>query len=306
MLTALEVVSLPTTANAANSTAAESGTIRSGKFALNYWIEGSGIPTIVIGFPNYYRRLFSENLRSHLRLVFVDHRGSARSPGLVDLSEFSFEQLIDDVELVRRRLRLGQVAVIGHSGHTLIALEYAKKYSQHVSHVIMIGAAHSARAETFDAAYENWLQLASPERQAALAANLSSVTAEQLAQLTTSEAFILKYFILKAPMAWYNPYFDPTPLWEGVDVNLQMFNYVWGELFRDIDITVGLEKFDRPVFLALGRYDFTIAPPSSWDLMQNRFQDITLLVFEQSGHTPQYEEPALFDQALLTWMEQYE
>ena len=52
---------------------------------------------------------------------------------------------------------------------------------------------------------------------------------------------------------------------------MDMFNYVWGELFRDIDVTRGLEGFDRPVFLALGRYDFLGATPSSWDPIKDRF-----------------------------------
>ena len=59
----------------------EKGTIESGKFQLDYMIEGTGSAAIVIGFPNYYSRIFSQNLRSQLRMVFVDHRGSAPSPG---------------------------------------------------------------------------------------------------------------------------------------------------------------------------------------------------------------------------------
>ena len=81
-----------------------------------------------------------------------------------------------------------------------------------------------------------------------------------------------------------------------------MFDYVWGELFRDIDITRGLDLFDRPVFMALGRYDFLVAPPSSWEPIENRFSDLTIRVFENSGHTPQYEEPDLFDKEVLAWM----
>jgi proline iminopeptidase len=31
-------------------------------------------------------------------------------------------------------------------------------------------------------------------------------------------------------------------------------------------------------------------------------KDLTIRVFEKSGHTPQYEEPELFDQELLQWL----
>ncbi|HET9314279.1 MAG TPA: alpha/beta hydrolase, partial [Vicinamibacteria bacterium] len=65
----------------------------------------------------------------------------------------------------------------------------------------------------------------------------------------------------------------------------------------------GLEALDRPVFLALGRYDFLVAPPSSWDRVRPKFKDLTVRVFERSGHTPQHDEPALFDAELLRWIE---
>jgi proline iminopeptidase len=285
--------------------AADSGTIPTGEFNLNYRIEGTGAPVIVIGFPNYYARVFSENLRSHLRLVFVDHRGSAASPGSVDTAEFALERIVDDVELVRETLDLERVAVIGHSGHSFMALQYAKKYPANVSHVIMIGIAPDLSASSAEAAQQNWLKLASSERKSALEKNQKEIPDEQLAQLPPGESFI-KAYVRNGPRTWFDPHFDSTPLWKGVDVNMDMINYIWGEVFRDIDITVGLENFDRPVFLALGRYDFLVAPPSSWEPIKDRFDDLTVQVFEKSGHTPQYEVPELFDRELLAWMKAHE
>ena len=65
-----------------------------------------------------------------------------------------------------------------------------------------------------------------------------------------------------------------------------MFDHVWGNVFRDLDITRGLSTFDRPVLLALGRYDFIVAPPCSWDPIRPKFRDLTVRVFEHSGHNP--------------------
>jgi len=285
--------------------APDSGSIPSGQFRLNYRIEGTGAAAIVIGFPNYYTRVFSEDLRSYLRLVFVDHRGSAASPGSVDTTEFALERIVDDLELVRETLGLGRIVVIGHSGHAFMALEYAKKYPANVSHVVMIGIAPDLSASSRQAAQQSWLRLASPERKSALEENQRKITDDQLTQLAPSERWI-KSYVRNGPRAWYDPHFDSTPLWEDVDINMEMFNYVWGELFRDIDVTRGLENFDRPVFMALGRYDFLVAPPSSWEPIKDSFNDLTVRVFEKSGHTPQYEEPELFGRELLAWMKAHE
>jgi proline iminopeptidase len=279
----------------------ESGTISSGQFDLEYRIEGQGPTAIVIGLPNYYARVFSQNLRSHLRLVFLDHRGTAASPGKVDTAEFALDRLVDDIELARETLRLGRVAAIGHSGHAFMALEYAKKYPTSVSHVIMIGIAPDLSPSSAQAAQANWEKLASPERKAALDENRRKVTDDDLAKLPPGERFI-KNYVRMGPLAWYDPRFDSSPLWEGVDINMDMIGYVWGEVFRDIDITRGLGRFDRPVYLALGRYDFLVAPPSSWEPIKDQFSDLTVRVFEKSGHTPQYDEPEVFDKELLAWM----
>lgn len=281
--------------------APEWGTIESGEFQLDYLIEGTGSPAIVIGFPNYYSRVFSQNLRSQLRMVFVDHRGSAPSPGPVPLSEFSLDQISDDLELVRKELGLGEVVIIGHSGHALMALEYAKKYPESVSHVVMIGIAPVLGEQTSAEREKYWDKMASADRKATLDANWEGIPEDAPPESYPGQNFIAAY-VRNGPMAWYDQEFNSTPFWKGVEINMDMFNHVWGTLLSEIDITQGLNELDRPVFLALGRYDFLVTPPSSWNPLKLHFKKLTLHVFEMSGHTPQYEEADLFDSELLKWM----
>jgi proline iminopeptidase len=158
-------------------------------------------------------------------------------------------------------------------------------------------------ATSATAAERYWQESVSPERKAAMEENLQRLPDETLAQIPLQERFIRSY-VRNGPRIWYDPRFDSSPLWEGVEVNLDMIDHVWGHVFRDIDITQGLATFDRPVFLALGRYDFLVAPPSAWDALRPQFRDLTVRVFERSGHTPQYEEAALFDAELVHWMQE--
>ncbi len=291
------------TAQAALDAQAESetGNISAGESRLRYRIEGTGPPAIVIGSAIYLPRAFSENLRQHLRLVFLDHRGYAPSPGPMDASEFAPDKQLDDIEQARRELGLGRIAVIGHSIHSFMALEYAKKFSENVSHVVMIGSPVFNAASDQAARDQYWQEFASPERRALMEENLRRLPNEQLAQLPPGQRFIRSY-IRSGPRTWYDPLFDASALWEGVESN---DDYMRAPGFRDIDITQGLDTFDRPVFLAQGRYDFRVAPPSSWDLIRPKFRDLTFRVFERSGHWPHYEEAALFDAELLRWMEEH-
>ena len=285
----------------AGQMAPDTGTIVSGGFTLRYVAEGTGSPALVVGSAPYYSRVFSPNLRNHLRLVFVDHRGFGGSPGPRDTTAFALDTIVDDVERVRQALNLGRVVVIGHSGHAYMALEYAKKYPDNVSHVVMIGIAPDLSAASAAAQTQYWDATASEDRKAALAENIRRVSDSALAAMPPSQGFIQAY-VRNGPRAWYDPRFDSSPFWEGVEINMDMFNYVWGRVFRDIDITRGLDRFDRPVLVALGRYDYLIAPPSSWDRVRPAFRDVTMQIFERSGHTPQFEEAVLFDEVLVRWL----
>ncbi|MEO1255243.1 MAG: alpha/beta hydrolase, partial [Bacteroidota bacterium] len=147
-----------------------------------------------------------------------------------------------------------------------------------------------------------WEESVDPNRKRVLQENLLRLPDDKIAQLSPSEAFIQSY-IRSGPKAWYDPQFNSSKLWEGIEINMKMLSYMWGHVFREIDITKGLDKFQKPVFLALGRYDYLVAPPSTWDLIRLKFHDLTIRIFEKSGHTPQYEQPLLFDKELLEWLE---
>lgn len=280
-----------------------SGIIQANQFELSYIIEGQGQPAIVIGSAIYYSRVFSENLRNHLKFVFLDHRGFVKSPDNIDTTDYSLDKIIDDIEQARQQLNLGKIIIVGHSGHSYMALEYAKKYSEHVKNVVMIGISPNLGAKTEQLIAQNWKESVDIERKKALEENKRRMPDEELAKLSPRDAYIQGY-VRDGPKAWYNPYFDATPFWEDVEMNLDMFAYMWGSVFWYIDITKGLEDFDKSIFLALGRYDYLVGPPSMWEPIRPLFQDLTVRIFEKSGHTPQYEQSKLFDEELLKWLEQ--
>jgi proline iminopeptidase len=275
------------------------GTIESGPFGLAYSVEGQGRPAIVIGSAVYYPRVFSQNLRQSLKLVFADHRGFAQAFGSFGPSDYALDVVLDDIERVRRHLGLETIIIIGHSGHGYMALEYAKRFPQHVSHVVMVATGPSHSAAHNAATEQYWQESVCPERKARLESDLALLPAEIEA---APEKRFVTFCVRMGARSWYDHTFDAAPLWEGVHVNMPVFDHLWGEAFRDIDIAQGLDRLDVPVFLALGRYDYLVAPHATWDPYRDRFKDLTIRVFEKSGHTPQLEESGLFDAELLGWL----
>ncbi|HSW70486.1 MAG TPA: alpha/beta hydrolase [Gammaproteobacteria bacterium] len=205
------------------------GTIEHEGFELGYCIDGTGIPTLVIGSAIYYPRTFSKNLRSHLRMVFMDHRGFAKSLKPFDKSAFELDKLVDDIEALRQNLGLTQIAIMGHSGHAFMALEYAKKYPACVSHVLIIASSPNASPNTFYAADRYFNESVCPERKTLYESSMKRLQSD--IKSSPEKRFIL-YSLRSGPRIWYDAKYDAAHLWQEVKVIPEMFDYVWGELFK--------------------------------------------------------------------------
>ena len=67
------------------------------------------------------------------RMVYLDQRGSGRSEKHWR-KEYTLSLMVDDLEQLRRKWSADRTAIVGHSFGTVLGLEYAATYPQHVSH----------------------------------------------------------------------------------------------------------------------------------------------------------------------------
>jgi len=276
------------------------GVIEIDGFRLGYRIEGEGFPALVVGSSVYYPRTFRGAIRQHLQLIFIDHRGFVPSPPDAPNGDVpSLDRLLDDMEAMRKALGLSRFILIGHSGHAFLALEYAKKYPQPVSHVVLIGASPDFSEAAQRARAHYFQREATPARKLLFREAMAQLPAQIAA---APEKRFVTYCLCSAAQGWYNYQFDATPLWEGVYTNMPVIDHVWGVVFRDIDLKAGLDRLDKPVFLALGQYDYLTGTPFLWDGWLPLFKDLTLKLFRESAHTLQFEEADLFNQELVKWL----
>jgi len=264
---------------------------------LAYRIEGQGQPCLVLGLLEYYSRVFSGALRERLQLVFVDLRHSAPSDPSFRPDQISIETYADDIEQIRRALALDDVVVMGHSVHATIALEYARRYPEHVRGVVVTGAVPNTA--DYDAALEQLRQEASEERKELRARNQADLTPELRARLSPTEFFIREY-VARGPMHWYDMTYDGTWLWEGTELNLPVLERLY-DLVDPYDLAQGPGEITVPVLIAHGRYDYG-APYTLWERHRHKLPRHTFALLQRSGHTPPLEEPPGFDEQLLAWI----
>lgn len=125
--------------------------IPAGNAALYSRDLGDGLPVIVLhGGPDFdhsYLRPDLDRLSDSLRLIYYDQRGRGRSAAGVRAEDVTLESEIADLETVRRHYQLGATAVLGPSWGAVLALEYAIRHPDRVSHLLLMNPAPASAAD---------------------------------------------------------------------------------------------------------------------------------------------------------------
>lgn len=276
----------------------EKGTIEIDGSELNYVVEGTGLPCLVIGSSIYYPRTFSEELRVHLKLYFVDLKWFAKGYKKENLDSVNIASIVQDVEQIRLALGLEKPLIMGHSIHGTIAMEYVKAYRDKVSGLVVIGSPAAWGNEIYNSKAADLWATATKERRELQEKNWGKT--KEIDRLTGQEEASARYNNMSLQY-WYDPYYDAAWLWDGMTVHSELTTHLFTQVFKEYNMFEPAEKIDVPVFVGLGKYDYVI-PYTLWKDQYENMQDFTLIHFEKSGHTPQLEEPVQFDEQLLAWI----
>ena len=112
---------------------------------------GRGQPIIVLhGGPDFdhgYLLPDLDRLSDAFRLIYYDQRGRGRSADQVLPEEVTLASDIDDLERVRQHFDLESPALLGHSWGAVLALEYALRHPERVSHMILMNPAPASASD---------------------------------------------------------------------------------------------------------------------------------------------------------------
>lgn len=143
---------------------------------------GQGYPILIMhGGPgaDHSTMLPLQDCADQFTLIFYDHRCNGRSEG-AEVSSMTWENLTADAEALRQTLGFEKWAVLGHSFGGMVALEYALRYPQSVSHLLLMDTCGDIR----------WVQQNAPELLAKRGFNAGAVRAARrffAGQLTPGE-----------------------------------------------------------------------------------------------------------------------
>ena len=275
------------------------GSVEIAGASLNYAVEGKGLPLLVVGSSIYYPRTFSKRLRESCTLICADLPHFVPVSAKFDPACISFDFYSECIEAIRADVGLGRVVVVGHSHHGNIALEYARRHPDRVSHIVLIGSPPADIAVTVEHAEQYWSTHASAERQAALQRRRRTTAEEEGGSLSPSESYVRQY-VTDAPLYWNDPDYDASWLWEGMSFSMEAV-HAFRNLYRSYELNWDIAVRGRPVLVAMGANDFAV-PHTLWSKVLPHLNNVAFRLLERSGHTPQLEQPEEFDDVLISWL----
>ena len=285
---------------------------------LIYYVEfGKGPPLVVLhGGPGadhtYFLPWLLPLARTH-RLIFIDERGSGQSQRLQDVSQYTVENDVEDIEAVRAALNLGKIDLLGHSCGGVLAEAYALKYQQHLNHLILNSTFASTR-----------------EMNAVLAREKAQMPPDKLARLNQLEAAGLfgkgaiwehgRYPAEYETLAWGDGYFpflygarpdaNYDPATGNAPTNWELYREMWGsdgEFIIDGNLK-SVEYVDRlhiihvPTLIVVGDHDE--CDPSLSKEMHEKIAGSKLVILPDSGHMNFVDQPDMWQNAVNDFLRQ--
>jgi len=225
-------------------------------------------------------------LSKKMQLVYFDHRGqgrSARGPK----ETYTLDNNVEDMEALRQHLGLDKIVVIGASYGGMVALTYASRYPENVSHLIVVVTVPDSR---FLERAKEILAERGTEEQKAIAQRLWDGNFETEDQLREYFRVTRTLYSMTA-----DPSDPPPKAWDRAILSPDAINVAFASFLRSYDVRDQLAKITAPTLVIGAKYDW-ICPPEFSEEIASAIPNSDLRIFENSGHAVRADEPeALLD-----------
>lgn len=264
---------------------------------LYYREIGQGQPIFVLhGGPEFshdYLLPDMDRLADSFRLIYYDQRGRGKSAGNVQPDDVTIESEIEDLESVREHFRLEAVAVLGHSWGGLLALEYAIRHPDRVSHMILMNTAPVSHEDLMllRKAFREKRPATDAERMKAL----SSSTEYEEGDPDTFAEYCRSHFSMtvKQPehlerlVETLRSSFTKEGILKARDIDERLANETW--LSSEYNLLPKLKQLSIPTLVIHGDYDFI--PVEVAAHVAEAISGARFVVLRECGHFPYIECP---------------
>ncbi len=266
--------------------------------------EGKGLPVVLIhGGPGATHHYFHPSLsqaKDFAKTIYYDQRGCGLSDYVAG-EGYTVDQAVEDLESLRKALKIEKWVFLGHSYGGLLAQCYAIKYPENIAGLVLV----CSHPGFLDINFLDFLKrqneyLTEPERKRIKEIHASYIAKELTVDQTLYNAFLngdwkRQHFYRPSKerlsqIAFYEWKHDTD------------FNDVMSQDSRKINIKGAFENCPIPTILIEGKWDLSASldKPAIFRKNHPRSQ---LFIFENSGHCPFADETERFFQVLGDFLE---
>lgn len=262
----------------------------------------------------YMRRFFNPDV---FHIVLYDQRGAGKSKPFAEMRDNTTQRLVEDIEKLRKHLKLDKVILFGGSWGSTLALAYAETYPENVAGLVLRGVFtarqkeidhfyHGGVRKFFPDVYDNFIaQLPEPDRRP-LPDYLLSLIQSDDADTRAKYARLWAEYEIKITSLYFPDdqmdelfeHFDPLAF--AVLENYYMSEHCFLEEGQLIDNADKLR--DIPLVIVNGRYDMACPPITAYEL-HAKLPKSKMVFAEGAGHWMGEEA---VQSALLAAMREFE
>jgi proline iminopeptidase len=229
-------------------------------------------------------------------LVFYDHRCNGRSIG-PPVETMTWENLTADADALRERLGFERWAVLGHSFGGQVALEYALRYPERVTHLVLLDTGADSHWERQNAS------------EVLIARGYGREKAELARRWFNGEFTPREYFSIFSQIG--DAYFHGSGLamlarelssgaWRSRP-RAEPLIFAGRHLMRDWTVVDRLGEITAPTLVVAGREDFVFPPQCQLELAAG-IPHARLRIIDRAGHNPHDEQTAEVMEAVTDFL----
>jgi len=256
-------------------------------------------------------RKYDRDLDKYFIVVNWDQRGTnlSYSPA-IPKSSMTMGQIVSDahelIALLKKRFHREKIFLLGHSFGSAVGMILASKYPQDLYAYIGVGQVVNMQ-DNERVSLQFAMQMAQKEHNNKAISELKGILPypspkSTLQQLFTSRKWMTYYggevygqhdtqSTLAGVADGKNPLFDPEKFDQGMDFSMET---LWAP-FLKTDFPRSIPELKVPVYFLLGKHDYNVPYMLAEDYFKKlKAPSKKLILFENSAHVPQFEEPRKF------------
>ncbi|HGH7180615.1 alpha/beta hydrolase [Bacillus luti] len=253
----------------------------------------------------------AERLKDYLYVIMIDQRGVCRSEEITEDETFGLKDLIEDCEELKKALQIEKWSIVGHSFGGYLALLYAATYPNSIEKIIFEGptfdfalTSRSLLQKTGTLLKKYGKELVAEDCFTYSSSNANASSKELL------EAYIsLSAELEEKRMEIYNYKEDETDdsLYSDAewDVFSKRSNIHFDRLKSEgacyTSLLTKIKDVQIPMLLIVGKHD-VVTCEKQIDIFNKDARNGTYIMFEESGHTPHYEEADRFAETVIHFL----